>query len=154
MAFIEMQKVTLLLWMATLPFSFGCNQTNHPLLAPVKGTVTVEGTPLAQGTIIFEGSGVRQAIGQIVEGQITHVTTYAPGDGVPVGSQRVVIQATEIPKSRKPEGDNPGNTPATSLSLRPGEPLIPVRYFNPATSGLTCEIKPDRNELTFELRSE
>src|SRR5262245_44415901 len=64
-------------------------------LAPVKGTVTLDGKALARGTIRFESPGQRPATGKIVNGEIVEVTTYQPGDGAPVGSHKVAVWATE-----------------------------------------------------------
>ena len=47
----------------------GCGN-DRPPLAPVSGTVTFQGEPLLQGTIVFEIPGCRPATGKIVGGQI------------------------------------------------------------------------------------
>src|SRR5262245_53602644 len=64
-------------------------------MATVKGTVTLDGKPLAKGTIRFESAGQRPATGQIVNGNIVELTTYKPGDGVPIGSHKIAVWAME-----------------------------------------------------------
>jgi hypothetical protein len=121
--------MTLLMWISS-----GCDRGPH--VVPVRGTVTYLGTPLAVGGITFEPEIGRSAFGRIENGKILDVTTFEPGDGVIVGRARVGIQSTT----------NLG------LVIEPHDPLIPPRYFDPTTSGLTVEITANGdNEFTIPL---
>ncbi|MGL4555105.1 MAG: hypothetical protein ACRC33_28400 [Gemmataceae bacterium] len=135
-------RLALLLPLAALIAGCGSN------LGQVTGTVTYEGTPLADGTIIFETTGARPATGKIVAGKITDVMTSRPGDGVPPGSHKVAIHAIEAAGSAV--AANPGDK--TGIASMQTKSLIPAKYGDPATSGLTAEIKPGSNELKFELK--
>lgn len=145
-------KTTLLTAIALtlLPLLNGCS--GKAPLAKVKGTVTLNGQPLAKGTIIFETPGQRPATGRIENGEIVEVTCYATGDGVPVGSHKVAIAATEEAASAVVE--NPGQAKAPGANYMSGKSLIPTRYNDPTTSGLTAEIKRGENVLEFKLVSE
>ena len=115
----------------------GCD--HGPQVVPVNGTVTYNGEPLKDGGITFAPPDARAAFGRVVDGKIVEVTTFEAGDGAITGPVKVGIQAT------------------TNLGKMTGphDPLIPRRYFDPATSGLSVEIKADEpNEFNFELQSD
>ncbi|PQO31227.1 hypothetical protein C5Y96_12845 [Blastopirellula marina] len=50
-----------------------------------------------------------------------------------------------------PAATNPGMAGGSSMPVL--KSVIPTRYNNPATSGLTFEIKPGDNQLDFELQN-
>jgi hypothetical protein len=127
--------------------SAGCS--DRPKMAEVKGTVTLDGKPLPAGTVTFEMKGERPATAKIVNGKITEVTTFDPGDGVPVGQHRVAIAASEDTAAL---AANPGD-PTPKGNYMVGKSLIPAAYNNPDTSGLTAEIKPGENTVEFKLFS-
>lgn len=113
----------------------GCGPKRPPL-APVGGTVTFEGKPLKSGKIQFVPADGRSATGKIRDGRIENVSTFDRDDGVLVGPHRVAIFAFV----REPVG----------MEIVPW--LIPQRYGDPATSGLTVEIQSGKkNNLTFDL---
>ena len=113
-------------------------------LAPVSGRVTVAGEPLAAGKIVFQPEAGRASFGRIEGGRILDVTTYAPGDGVPVGKQRVAVV---------PEVDEDvAMTNPVEYARIMKEGSIPTRYHQAATSGLTAEItRGQANELEFDI---
>ncbi|QDT99554.1 hypothetical protein [Gimesia aquarii] len=119
--------------------------------APVSGTVTLDGAPLASGTITFETTGSRPASGVIKDGEILNVMTYEPNDGAPVGTHQVSITATETAKSAVVA--NPGETTDFDPNyMGGGNSLILEKYNNPSTSGLTAEIQSGTaNVLQFNL---
>ena len=132
---VQPRRVALAAGLCFLIGITGCGG-GGPVVAPVSGTVTHKGTPLKEGGITFVPAEGRSAFGRIVDGQIVEVTTLKTGDGVIVGKATVGIQAT------------------TNLGKMQGPhtPLIPPRYFDPATANLTAEIKDgSANELKFEL---
>ena len=134
---------------AVCALAAGCS--DRPALAPVKGTVTLDGKPLAAGSITFEAKGLRPATGKIVNGEIVELTTYDAGDGVPVGQHKVSVTATEDPASAVVA--NPGDAKAPKANYMVGKSLIPARYNDPSTSGLTADIKKGENAVEFKLTS-
>jgi hypothetical protein len=128
----------------------GCS--GGPKLAQVAGTVTLDGKPLPRGTLTFETPGQRPATATVVDGRITEATTFAPGDGVPVGRHKVAVSATVDPGPAI--SANPGDASRPSGgNYMGGKSLIPTRYNNPETSGLTAEVGPGDASLKFELKS-
>lgn len=116
----------------------GCSDA-PPRLAPVAGAVRLDGRPLPQGVIIFEAEDAPRASGRIVNGEILDVTTHEPNDGLTPGPKMVAVRPSAGPAAQAARG---------------GTPPIPQRYFDPATSGLTCEIVDGPNKLVFSLISE
>ncbi len=106
-----------------------------PSLGQVSGSVTYKGQPLSQGEISFFPTNGRPAFGKIVDGKIVEATFVATNDGVPVGTHQVSIQSMT----------NADDMYAEQKSL------IPKRYGDPATSGLTAEVQKGQNDLSFEL---
>lgn len=132
----------------------GCGSKSGQLpTAPVTGRVTYQGKPVPRGEITFVPTasqpGVRNAYGTLDEQGRYRLTTYREGDGAVLGTHQVMIVAREelpadVGKQMTPDG-----------ILVPGKQaksLIPERYSDPATSGLTAEVKDGRNEFNFELK--
>lgn len=141
-----------LLFCVLLLISVGCGGgPDRSSTAPVSGTVTLDGEPLASGTITFETTGSRPASGVIKDGEILNVMTYEPNDGAPVGTHQVSITATETAKSAVVA--NPGETTDFDPNyMGGGNSLIPTKYNNPSTSGLTADIQSGtENALQFDL---
>jgi hypothetical protein len=129
----------------------GCS--SGPALGDVKGTVTLDGKPLAKGSIRFETTGARPATAQIENGQIIEATTYQPGDGVPVGTHKIAIFANADASSAVvPDPGKAGPTPGANYMS--GKSLIPEHYSDPEKSGLTAEIKRGENIVEFKLASQ
>ncbi len=133
--------ILILVWLPLI----GCNY--GPTLGQVSGTVLYEGEPLPHGTISFELTGGKFAHGEIKDGQILNVRTNDPGDGVPVGNATIAINSVAMTS----EPSTLESATGASSGMAVGRDLIPVRYANPATSGLTAVIEPGENLLTFEL---
>lgn len=147
-----MRPCALLLALLICPLTLtGCS--DKPKMAKVKGTVTLDGKPLPFGTVTFEAKGLRSATGKIVNGEITEVTTYDPGDGAPVGSHRIAVTANAEPGSAVQA--NPGDPPAKAPKgdYMSGKSLIPSAYNDPATSGLTADITSGENNVELKLSS-
>ncbi|QDV70001.1 hypothetical protein Poly24_37200 [Rosistilla carotiformis] len=126
----------------------GCGPSGHPGLIPVSGKVTIDGEPLQTGTVEFIPDTSKGTTGQVAFGQIGadgtfQLRTFEPNDGVKPGSYKVGVQAMEVvpfdPEAPEPPSD---------------KSLIPTRYADAITSGLTAEVKPESNDpLQFELFS-
>lgn len=126
----------------------GCGSTEPRGTAT--GKVTMNGTPLQEGTISFEN----QAKGIALSGQIRPDGSFQlashKGAGLPVGSYKIAISpaamlqsADEIPLV----GKNP--KPPKDVSKSP----IPEKYRKSSSSGLTAEVREGTNPpFEFELK--
>jgi hypothetical protein len=115
-----------------------------PPVAGVSGVVTIDGKPLPRGTIQFvpdDSKGTRgaTAVGTI-DAQGRYRLKTAGVDGAIVGFHKVGVYAL-------------AEAPADETAPPP-PPLIPLKYFNPDTSGLTAEVKAgEENQIPFPLKS-
>ncbi|MGL6097420.1 MAG: hypothetical protein ACRC7O_16685 [Fimbriiglobus sp.] len=130
----------------------GCGGPPSPLGA-VRGTVTLDGKPLRTGVIFFDAPNSRPAVGTVVDGVITEVTTYTPGDGAAIGRLKVAVSATESPPAA-PVGADPGVMARSGANHMIGKSLIPARYNQPDTSRLVVDIVRGENIVELALTTE
>lgn len=124
----------------------------------VSGNVTFKGKPLAGATVVFhprEGiSASRRAAAGLTDsaGRFT-LTTLKPGDGAAAGSFLVTVEKTS-PTVAGASAPPIGESGAFPLGPDPSfaKPLIPEKYFSPASSGLSAEVQPSgSNAFVFTL---
>ena len=116
----------------------GCSSAPEgPVVYPVTGTVTFDGTPVAEGRIQFrKAEGDQQAFsGEIKDGRYSL--------DAQAGSMKVEIIASR--PSGKFDTSNPDEPPQPV-----GEMYIPAKYN--AESSLTADVKPTgENVMPFDL---
>jgi len=125
----------------------GCNLGGPPDMVAIRGKVFYDGKPMKEGTVIYTprepGQG-RQASGGIQPDGTFVLTTFKKGDGVKKGQYNISIYALEPhpgePKSREA-------VEAMGGKIKRGF-LIPKKYTDPATSGLTDTV--DQNHSGFK----
>lgn len=115
----------------------GCGGPEHPDVADVSGTVTLDGKPLAQASIMFQPTAAgRPSLGTTDENG-NYTLLYLDGvEGAMLGSHKVVIR-TEQP------GED-GQPPLVKEKL-------PPKYHN--RSELTAEVVAGGNTIDFPLTS-
>lgn len=134
-----------LAWVAGLVLiGAGCGGPAPSELAPVRGKVIFRGKPLTTGTIVFVPDPMRNTPGPLARADVQPDGSYQlkSGDatGAATGWHRVTIVAVV------PTASVPGQRFA-----RP-RPLLPEKYRDPELSGLSCEVKPGRdNTINFNL---
>jgi len=110
----------------------GCGPTS----GRVSGTVTIDGKPLDYGMVDFRGtSGVASA--PVIDG------AYA-AEQVPVGAVGIAVRS--MPR--------PAIAPPSSLGTTAHHGSLPDRYLDPATSGLSVEVRggQQRHDLSLTER--
>jgi hypothetical protein len=115
----------------------GCGKKST--VAAVRGKVLLDDQPLTAGAIMTLPKGGRGAQGAIHNGEF-ELGTFAKNDGALIGTHQVAIVAYEGGLGRGPEA-------------KLGKLLVPQRYTNPETSGLTIEVEPGENTPTLKLTS-
>jgi hypothetical protein len=135
-----LQPVRHALWLiglTALLVAPGCNQSGYEL-APVRGTVTVDGKPLRQGKVMFapvaQGNDInpgRPAFGMLRQGGAYILTTYADNDGAVVGKHWVtIINSAE---------DLPRGVPEFARVTAPGQRVVEAGKDNRIDINLTRE---------------
>lgn len=115
---------------------FGCSESST--LTSVVGTVLLDGKPLAHGSVTTLPKTGRGAVGAIDDQGRFELVTRGQGTGVPAGVHRVAVVAFQDPGATDLEGRR--------------EIIVPQRYTNPTTSGLTIEVVANQeNVVTLEL---
>ncbi len=111
----------------------GCSESSEG--AKVRGQVTLDGSPLSSGVILFEDSVSGTGGSAIVENGIFAISTP-----MPVGKYTVALQPPPPP------------APHEDASKRTNVKL-PRHLTQPATSGLEAELTPGENDLDFNVDS-
>jgi hypothetical protein len=118
----------------------GCGE--RVKLGRVSGRVTYKGQAVPTGAVTFlpdpGGPPATAAIGP--DGTYTLVTPDV-GDGAVVGRHAVMITALQAAPAREAHDPLP-------------PPIIPVRYGNTSTSGLTADVKDGENTIDFDLKDD
>jgi len=128
------------LLLIVLVFTTGCSSG----LATVSGSVKIDGVPLKTGTISFK-STTDGALGQgTIDAKGEYTVMTGANSGLKPGSYQVTVVATQLDP---PDPARPSFVPQPVL-------LVPAKYGDPSTSGLTAEIKPGKNvDVNFDLKS-
>lgn len=135
----------------------GCGRS-RPRNVLVAGSITLDGKPVAGCNIAFHpANGGRPAVGMSDWIGRYELSTHKRGDGAPPGRYQISVnlfRPTRPARSKSPTGTDKA-TPVVE-SPPPAEMvwLVPKRYSDPATSGLSAEIPECAStEISFELKS-
>jgi hypothetical protein len=133
-----MTRTQIVLALAFLVLAGGCGSG----LAPVSGTVTLDGKPLTKGNVCF----IPAASGPSAYGTISSDGTYQLQTGVATGlapgEYRVTVaSAAEIPA---PTPQNPEPVPVS---------LLPPKYASAETSGLKFTVTSSGGKFDIPLTS-
>ncbi len=115
---------------------FGCSGEGPT--GDVQGTVTLDGQPFTQGSVVFFSAvGVPAGVAKLgLSGQ------FSLDEPLPVGEYQVAIQPGEDELPAGAENPNPG-PPAVS---------VPPKYMSETTSGLTATVKEGENSFPFDMK--
>jgi hypothetical protein len=113
----------------------GCSGGTSSLpKAPVAGIVTYQGRPLSTGRVVFYHQSGQAVAGDVGADGVFKLIAFQ-------SRNQVAIECVG------PEQPNPNGRPR----ILPGRSLIPNRYTDFSTSGLTIEVKPGQNQADFAL---
>jgi len=134
----------------------GCGGANRPANRPetvlTSGTVMYQGKPVAGATVTFvaespasQSTPARGAVGRTDESGQFKLTTFDPGDGVIPGNYRVTV--AKMDATAVAENPDPTLPPPP-----PPKSVLPEKFADPNTSGLTAEVKQGgENKFSFDL---
>ena len=118
----------------------GCGGAGGNDMAPVHGTVTLDGKPLAEGFVFVTPAEGKMATGAIQSDGSFVLGTNSDSDGAKTGTHPVTV---------KPPPPQEGMPPSAVAQT------LPRHYRKASTSGLTVEVKPNTdNELKIELTTQ
>lgn len=122
----------------------GCGGgSQFPETVPVSGKVTYKGEPVPKGTVTFLSDKGQPATGAIQPDGTYTLSTFAEKDGALPGHHQVQVIAND--------GD-PTMMPGSSPGYKPPRDLVPKKYNNPATSGLTADVARGKPTIDFDLK--
>lgn len=131
----------------------GCSNADPkgPAMGDVSGRVTYQEKPVANANIVFlpTARDTLAAAATTDDDGRYRLSTRGVNDGAIAGSFKVSIVARAPYDGPIPEGMSPAYAKETLQNQ--GKPLIPERYFSPATSGLSADVKKGSNALDFPL---
>lgn len=123
--------------------------------APVTVTVKYKGAAVENATVTFSpksSQGGRAAFGKTNGSGVVKLKTYADEEGVVPGEYNVAITKVESKAGTQISMDDPAYDGAESVKETPPKSLIPGKYANAASSGLTASVKAGQdNPYVFDL---
>jgi hypothetical protein len=140
---VLMKSSCLILGWAVMLISAGCGSSSSEFeIAPARGTVTIDGKPLANAKITFAPEHGPSANAESDTSGAFVLSSNGKGDGAVVGRHTVTVTA---------RGSSHEDMKGSPLMPVPGQSLIPVTYGDPTTSGLEFEVAEGRDN-TFEIQ--
>ena len=125
------------------------NLANRPAVVPAEGVVNFKGAPLEGATVIFSptaGGANGASASTDADGKFV-LSAFPPDTGAVPGSYQVAITKMSIADTAASPASHDAEGPVATP-----KPLIPERYSNPASSGLTAEIPASgKQDLKFDL---
>jgi len=131
--------VKLVLLLSLIPYIVGCG--GKP--ASVTGVVTLNGEPLAHGTVGFAPTGPGLRAASEIQSDGTYELQTNREAGLDVGEYAVTVASRE-PGQKDPNGGPP----------MPGPFITPRQYAVASTSGLKYQVESGSNEINIELTGE
>lgn len=138
----------------------GCGGAAKPKVPVYKasGKVLFNGQPVVGADVTFIcAEANKSAFGRTNEEGIFKLTTYSANDGAVEGQHKVAIvqiPPSEAPKELAPTDSDAYVPPEQDQSTAPVkvESVLPLKFGDANTSGLTAEVKKDGdNEFEFNL---
>ncbi|MBI3464051.1 MAG: carboxypeptidase regulatory-like domain-containing protein [Planctomycetes bacterium] len=135
----------------------GCQDAgdDRPNVVPVRGTVTLRGTPVEGAEIKFEPkTGLTSAFGVTDAAGNYELTTFQGGDGAQPGEYIVTVFKYQEQPQSSASMDSPGyDATGKSAATAPAKNLLPQRFAEPSNSGLMAIVKADgENQFNFDLK--
>jgi hypothetical protein len=133
--------VMMLILCALVSSIVGCGG-GGPKMMPIEGEVIYQGKPLTTGTVLYvprDRAAGRQARGEIQSNGTFQLMTFKPADGAMLGEYDIAIVAL------KPHPGESREAIEAAGGIVPRGSLIPDKYSDPSTSGLSDSITTDHS---------
>jgi hypothetical protein len=140
-----MNHATRLMALASLAAILGCGDSDASSRAAVQGSVTLDGQPIAEGSITFFPTGT--TAGPSAGGTIENGRYSIPrANGVVVGQNRVEITGNRKTGTKTRDPSNP------KREIDQSEQFVPEKFNR--KSELVKTVGQGANSIDFELRSD
>lgn len=143
---------------ACLLCATGCGESAR--LAPVSGTVRINGKPLAKAGVTFTPVvGGRPAWATTDEQGRFTLTTFSANDGAFVGDHSVTVAEVEsvapvVPKNADPDFASLYAELPTRQAGKTAKPALDAKFASRSTSGLSFTVKAnEENQAEFDLNN-
>lgn len=160
-----MKTTTPLFVLSLVLLLVGCQPSTHLTgLAPVSGTLTLDGIPLENAVVTLhpepgQQESIRAASAVTGSQGKFAVMTLNPKDGAFPGKFRITVQKTEVVDRRTPEqiSRDESTERGPELAAIPKSPkietvqIVPARYMDPEITELRAEIVDGKNNLELKL---
>jgi hypothetical protein len=140
-------------------FGLGCGQQGGggAKTYPVSGIVTYRGQPVEGATVAFQSStGAEGAFGVSDASGKYSLTTFTSGDGAVPGQYKVKVFKYQGAEGGAAAADQDSDdyVPPTEGAAEPTatQNVLPAKYADPNTSGLTATVGEEKNSLDFDLQ--
>lgn len=137
--------------LASLALSVAGCGPSYPTTHPVSGTITYQGQPVPQGTIVFYPEEGRAAMSNIEADGSYRLTTFRPGDGALPGRHTVTITAIADSASGPASFEQEMDQGMLGRGQKGVRWLVPERYSKRDTTPLTAEVPVPDGTLDFDL---
>lgn len=137
----------LMMTLLSLSFSLaGCggDSSDQPELGQVKGTVTMDGSPLAGVSVTFSPDSGRPATGKTDIAGNYELIYIRNTPGCKLGHNKVMISNSTEEDEMEQEGDDAVQTAPSD------EKMIPAKYNDKTT--LEADVQPGENTFNFDLK--
>ena len=149
-----MRFPVLLTALCFLTSAIGCGSSDkwkdsRPKTVEASGTITLDGKPLDEAQIVLvpEGSALAGAALSDTSGGFS-LAAFPPDPGVVPGTYKVMVVKSIVPQ-------NPDPNDPESESIQYAKALIPAKYSDATTSGLTVTVSDNgTTDLKLELSEE
>ena len=122
---------------------FGAGCSGEPL-GQITGKVTLQGTPVTTGSVVFENIEQGISVNAPLEPDGSYTVKTYKRNGLPPGKYQIAIS----PRGFNHDGE-------TQIIIRPttvtASPSIPKKYHTVDTSGLAKEVQVGENTFNFNL---
>jgi hypothetical protein len=125
-------------WMASLLIAIAITAGCGSNTASVTGSVTIDGTPVTSGRVVFHKEGQAPAIANINDDG-TFELSIGSSKGIQPGHYKVTVASYEIGTPGRP-GDPP-----------PAKLITPRQYMDLGTTPLASDIGTGQNEVALQL---
>jgi hypothetical protein len=141
-------------WLAPLA---GCgardDRSGPPVLVPVRGTVRLDGKPLAGAVLTFLPADVKRGTFSVGEtdAEGTYKLTYSTSEGTTPGDYRVTVSYLESTQGR-PQGISARYSPSYRPEMVGARERLPEEYSTQAKTTLRATVPPTGGTIDFDLK--